>query len=63
MSKAPGRALSDYDWVQISRQTPGYPSLRQLLPLSDQQGEGYETVRSYHGAAIHNSFRRDWVAR
>ncbi|KJZ73728.1 hypothetical protein HIM_06846 [Hirsutella minnesotensis 3608] len=39
MSKAAGRALSDYDWAQISRQTPGYPSLRHLLPLSDENRE------------------------
>ena len=36
MSKAPGRPLSEYDWTQISRQIPGYPSLHPLLPLSDQ---------------------------
>lgn len=39
MSKAPGRALSEFDWHQISRQTPGYPSLRPLLPLADQHKE------------------------
>lgn len=39
MSKAVGRALSDYDWAQISHQIPGYPSLRQLLPLPDGNRE------------------------
>ncbi|TWU72927.1 hypothetical protein ED733_000798 [Metarhizium rileyi] len=33
MSKAAGRPLSDYDWAEILRQTPGYPQLRPLLPL------------------------------
>ncbi|KJK73544.1 hypothetical protein H634G_11202 [Metarhizium anisopliae BRIP 53293] len=35
MSKATGRPLSDYDWTEISRRTPGYPQLRPLLPLPD----------------------------
>lgn len=38
-SEAPNRALSDFDWAQISRQTPGYPSLRHLLPLPDDNKE------------------------
>lgn len=33
MGKARGRPLSDFDWAEISRQTPGYPQLRPLLPL------------------------------
>ncbi len=39
MSKAAGRPLSDYDWAEISRQTPGYPSLRPLLPMPDSMRE------------------------
>ncbi|OAA35580.1 Protein kinase-like domain protein [Beauveria brongniartii RCEF 3172] len=39
MSKAAGRPLSDYDWANILRQTPGYPQLRPLLPLPDETRE------------------------
>ncbi|KAF7560258.1 hypothetical protein G7046_g3883 [Stylonectria norvegica] len=35
-SKAPGRALSDYDWFDVSREPPGYELPWPLLPLSDE---------------------------
>lgn len=35
MSKAAGRPLSDYDWADVERQTPGYPQHFPLLPLPD----------------------------
>ncbi|KAF5019493.1 hypothetical protein F66182_8500 [Fusarium sp. NRRL 66182] len=38
MSKANGRPLSDYNWVELS-QLPGYPNLRPLLPLEDRHRE------------------------
>lgn len=38
MSKAPGRALSEYDWAELSR-IPGYPNRRPLLPIVDHDRE------------------------
>ncbi|KAF7552499.1 hypothetical protein G7046_g7388 [Stylonectria norvegica] len=38
MSKAAGRPLSEYDWVELSS-IPGYPNRRPLLPLTDQNRE------------------------
>ncbi|KAF5622984.1 RNase H domain protein [Fusarium sp. NRRL 52700] len=38
MSKARGRPLSDYDWIELSR-IEGYPSRRPLLPMTDQDRE------------------------
>ncbi|KAK7407825.1 hypothetical protein QQX98_009996 [Neonectria punicea] len=39
MSKASGRVLSEYDWIEISLRVPGYPIQRPLLPLRDQDRE------------------------
>ena len=39
MSKAEGRPLSDYDYLDIRSQTPGYPQLRPLPPLPDGMRE------------------------
>lgn len=39
MSRANGRPLSDFDWTEISRQTPEYPQFRPLLPLPDGMRE------------------------
>lgn len=36
MSKASGRLLSEYDWIEFSHRVPGYPTRRPLLPLTDQ---------------------------
>ncbi|KAL5595116.1 hypothetical protein FOVSG1_008805 [Fusarium oxysporum f. sp. vasinfectum] len=38
MSKASGRPLSEYDWIELSR-IEGYPTRRSLLPLTDQDRE------------------------
>ncbi|EXM03479.1 kinase-like domain-containing protein [Fusarium oxysporum II5] len=38
MSKASGRPLSEYDWIELSR-IEGYPTRRPLLPLTDQDRE------------------------
>ncbi|KAI1062295.1 hypothetical protein LB506_006264 [Fusarium annulatum] len=38
MSKAGGRPLSDYDWIELSR-IEGYPTRRPLIPLTDQDRE------------------------
>ncbi|KAK7403933.1 hypothetical protein QQX98_010303 [Neonectria punicea] len=38
MSKASGRPLSEYDWVELSR-ISGYPNKRPLLPLVDRDRE------------------------
>ncbi|KAF5538173.1 RNase H domain-containing protein [Fusarium phyllophilum] len=38
MSKAGGRPLSDYDWIELS-QIEGYPNRRPLLPMTDQDRE------------------------
>ncbi|KAJ3535793.1 hypothetical protein NM208_g6986 [Fusarium decemcellulare] len=35
-SKATGRALSEYDWVDVSREPPGYKLPWSLLPLSEE---------------------------
>ncbi|KPM38167.1 hypothetical protein AK830_g8396 [Neonectria ditissima] len=39
MSKAPGRVLSEYDWVEFHLRVPGYPLRRQLLSLTDRDRE------------------------
>lgn len=39
MSKAAGRPLSNYDWLDIRSQVPGYLQLRPLLPLPDGMRE------------------------
>ncbi|KAL7759484.1 hypothetical protein ACKLNR_009574 [Fusarium oxysporum f. sp. zingiberi] len=38
MSKASGRPLSEYDWIELSR-IEEYPTRRSLLPLTDQDRE------------------------
>ncbi|CVK94110.1 uncharacterized protein FMAN_03345 [Fusarium mangiferae] len=38
MSKASGRPLSDYDWIELS-QIEGYPNRRPLLPMPDLDRE------------------------
>ncbi|KAM5373028.1 hypothetical protein ACJA88_008556 [Fusarium oxysporum] len=38
MSKANGRPLSEYDWIELSR-IEGYPTRRSLLRLTDQDRE------------------------
>ncbi|KAF5720570.1 RNase H domain-containing protein [Fusarium globosum] len=38
MSKASGRPLSDYDWIELS-QIEGYPNRRPLLPMTDRDRE------------------------
>ncbi|KAF5649501.1 RNase H domain protein [Fusarium tjaetaba] len=38
MSKASGRTLSDYDWIELS-QIQGYPNRRPLLPTTDRDRE------------------------
>ncbi|KAF5599289.1 RNase H domain-containing protein [Fusarium pseudoanthophilum] len=38
MSKASGRPLSDYDWLELS-QIEGYPNRRPLLPTTDRDRE------------------------
>ncbi|CCT64734.1 uncharacterized protein FFUJ_04017 [Fusarium fujikuroi IMI 58289] len=38
MSKASGRPLSDYDWIELS-QIEGYPNRRPLLPMTDRNHE------------------------
>lgn len=39
MSKASGRLLSEYDWIQFSQRVSGYPVRRPLLPLTDHDRE------------------------
>lgn len=39
MSKASGRPLSDYDWVELSLRIPGYPVHLPLRPLTDHNRE------------------------
>lgn len=39
MSKASGRLLSEYDWIEFSLRVPGYPTRFPLLPLADQNRE------------------------
>lgn len=38
MSKASGRPLSDYDWIELS-QIEGYPNRRPFLSMTDQDRE------------------------
>jgi serine/threonine protein kinase len=59
MSKASGRPLSEYDWMELSARVPGYPVYFELLPLTDQDREKIMTqlgrmMSSLSGTHFHN---------